>query len=107
MQYVTDGREKYIWFHYTGEEQFFDLTTDPLECAELSKDPKWQDRISVWRKRLAEINEERGDPRGKNGELVPQPDGAITLSPNYEKWKKKAEEEGKKGSGVRENRRRR
>ena len=23
MQYVTDGHEKYIWFHHTGEEQFF------------------------------------------------------------------------------------
>lgn len=91
MQYVTDGREKYIWFHYTGEEQFFDLTSDPLECNELSGDPKWQDRIAVWRKRLADINEDRGDPRGKEGKLVPQPEGGLTLSPNYEKWKKAAE----------------
>lgn len=92
MQYVTDGREKYIWFHYTGEEQFFDLTTDPLECDDLAGDAAWEDRIAVWRKRLADVNEERGDPRGKNGKLVPQPDGALTLSPNYEKWKKAAEE---------------
>ncbi|MEE2753020.1 MAG: arylsulfatase, partial [Candidatus Latescibacterota bacterium] len=24
MQYVTDGREKYIWYHHTDEEMFFD-----------------------------------------------------------------------------------
>ena len=37
MQYITDGREKFIWFHHTGDEQFFDLTSDPGECFDLSK----------------------------------------------------------------------
>jgi hypothetical protein len=41
---------------------------------------------------LAKINEDRGDPRGQNGKLVPRPDGALMTSPNYEKWKKRAEE---------------
>ena len=91
MQYVTDGHEKYIWFHHTGEEQFFNLDDDPLECCELSKDPAYQTRIAMWRRRLAEVNENRGDPRGQNGELVPQPDGALSLSPNYQKWKEAAQ----------------
>jgi arylsulfatase A-like enzyme len=91
MQYVTDGHEKYIWFHHTGEEQFFNLDDDPLECNELSKDPNYADRVQVWRKRLAQVNENRGDPRGQNGELVPQPDGALALSPNYQKWREAAE----------------
>ncbi|MDA0745264.1 MAG: arylsulfatase [bacterium] len=92
MQYVTDGLEKYIWFHHTGKEQFFDLEADPLECHDLAADPAQQDRIDIWRSRLAQINEERGDPRGKNGRLVPQPNGALTLSPNYQKWKDRAVE---------------
>ena len=90
MQYVTDGREKYIWFHHTGREQFFELSEDPQECCDLSTHPDCRPRIALWRKRLAKINEERGDPRGQNSELVPQPDGAIGLSPNYQKWKARA-----------------
>ena len=92
MQYVTDGREKYIWFHHTGKEQFFDLVADPGECCDLATAPAAHSRVEVWRQRLAAINEERGDPRGQGGELVSQPDGALGLSPNYQKWKKRAEE---------------
>lgn len=90
MQYVTDGREKYVWFHHTGEEQFFDLTADPGECVDLAADPAWQERIDAWRNRLAEVNEKRGDPRGQAGCLVPQPDGALRLSPNYACWRDRA-----------------
>jgi arylsulfatase len=91
MQYVTDGCEKYVWFHHTGEEQFFDLDKDPLECNDLSADPSQQARIDVWRQRLAQVNEQRGDPRGAGGKLVPQPDGALRLSPNYQRWKEAAD----------------
>ncbi|MEC9377319.1 MAG: arylsulfatase [Candidatus Latescibacterota bacterium] len=87
MQYVTDGDEKYIWFHHIGEEQFFDLRTDPHECHDLTRDPRAAERIDVWRKRLAQVNEERGDPRGQGGQLVPQPEGALRLSPNYSRWR--------------------
>lgn len=90
MQYVTDGKEKYIWYHHTGEEMFFDLRNDPLECHELSKSKAHAERVALWRKRLAEVNENRGDPRGKNGELVPQPEGALKLSPKYDEWKQRA-----------------
>jgi len=92
MQYVTDGREKYIWYHHTGEKMFFDLVEDPLECCDLSTSPGHADRVAVWRKRLAEINEKRGDPRGQGGELVPQPGGALALSPRYDEWKQRAAE---------------
>ena len=90
MQYLTDGREKYIWFHHTGEEQFFDLSTDPGECTDLSKDPSVASRLQSWRRRLAEIDENRGDPRGRDGELVVQPQGALALSPNYQRWRERA-----------------
>jgi len=90
MQYVTDGREKYVWYHHTGEEMFFDLEEDPLECRELSKSESHADRVNLWRKRLAEINENRGDPRGQSGELVVQTNGALRLSPKYDEWKERA-----------------
>ena len=91
MQYVTDGREKYIWFHHTGAEQFFDLVEDPGECRDLAGEASAQGRIEVWRRRLAAVNEGRGDPRGEGGRLLPQAQGALSLSPNYGKWKARAE----------------
>ena len=92
MQYVTDGREKYIWFHHTGKEQFFDLRQDPNECDDLATTPQAHPRLELWRQRLAQINEQRGDPRGQNGALVAQPQGALGLSPNYAQWKAQATE---------------
>ena len=89
MQYVTDGREKFVWFHHTGRQQFFNLSQDPQERYDLAAHPDWQERISLWRRRLAEINERRGDPRGQNGELVVQ-EKALILSPNYERWREAA-----------------
>src|SRR5690606_26025080 len=38
-QFATDGQEKYIWFSQTGEEQFFDLRSDPGECVNLAGRP--------------------------------------------------------------------
>jgi arylsulfatase len=91
MQYVTDGREKYVWFHHTGEEQFFDLTEDPGETRNLTSSISHQNRIGQWRERLAKINEERGDPRAVSGRLqVQKRNGALQLSPNYERWKQAA-----------------
>lgn len=92
MQYVTDGREKYIWFHHTGAEQFFDLAADPGECHDLAGTASAQARLDVWRRRLAQVDEGRGDPRGQDGRLVPQPGGALRLSPYYERWKARAAE---------------
>ncbi len=86
MQYLTDGREKYIWFHHTGREQLFDLANDPQELHDRSAEPSFQTRLRGWRHRLAEINERRGDPRGRNGDLVVQ-ESALLLSPNYQRWR--------------------
>ena len=90
MQYITDGCEKYIWFHAADRERFFHLEKDPGERNDLSKDPGSQERIAIWRQRLAEANELRGDLRGKDGKLVSQGNEATSLSPNYYKWKRRA-----------------
>ncbi len=91
MQFVTDGAEKYIWFHHTGRERFFDLRRDPGECLDLAPDPAAAPRVRHWRAVLAAVNAARGDPRGSGGALIPQLQGAPALSPFYDRWKQAAE----------------
>lgn len=81
MQYLTDGRTKYIWFPRTGREQLFDLTTDPYECHELSGDADEQERLRTWRGRLVEILAARDAGLTRDGELVPQTDRPPLVSP--------------------------
>ncbi|OXM15801.1 arylsulfatase [Paenibacillus herberti] len=47
--WVTDGKEKFIWYSQTGEEQFFDLTDDPQELHNAIADEDRQERIRYWR----------------------------------------------------------
>ncbi len=54
MQFLTDGREKYIWNPVTGAEQLFNLQADPDECRELSGNPDSAERLSFWKQRLVE-----------------------------------------------------
>ena len=61
MQYLTDGKEKYIWFPITGDEQLFDMTEDRLELVDLAKKPEHADRVTKWRQRLVELLGKRGD----------------------------------------------
>ncbi len=69
-QFVTDGREKYIWFTQSGEELFFDLTEDPQEEHDRSDDPAYADRVDLWRTRLAQVLAERGDDDLSDGESL-------------------------------------
>lgn len=80
MQYVTDGREKFIWFPRTGGEQFFDLTRDPYECTDLAADSAWIDTVGQWRDRLVEILAARDAGLTRDGSLVLQ-DGPPLVSP--------------------------
>jgi arylsulfatase A-like enzyme len=61
MQYLTDGREKYIWFPATGRVQLFDLSENRGERLDLAQDPTRRDRLDLWRRRLVEILAPRGD----------------------------------------------
>lgn len=54
MQYVTDGRRKFIWLPRIGVEQFFDLERDPGETRNLIHDQNAQEEIRKWRSRLAQ-----------------------------------------------------
>jgi arylsulfatase len=75
MQYLTDARRKFIWFPVTGKEQFFDLQRDPQELCDLSANPVYQSEISVWRQRLIQLLEKRGDGFASSGQLITRPDG--------------------------------
>ncbi len=52
MQYVTDGRRKFIWLPRIGIEQFFDLESDPGECVNLIDEPARGVEIERWRGNL-------------------------------------------------------
>ncbi len=62
MQYLTDGRRKYIWYPGTGNQHYFDLENDPDEMEELSASPAHQTDIEDWRARL--VAELDGRPEG-------------------------------------------
>ena len=73
MQWVTDGKEKYVWLSKDGGEQFFDLQVDPRELHDLALEPSPATvrRLDSWRERLT--RELAGRPEGyvENGRLVP------------------------------------
>ncbi|MCK5738688.1 arylsulfatase [bacterium] len=52
MQYLTDGRQKYIWHSRTGVEQLFDLTSDPTELFDLAAKVENADAVAGWRQRM-------------------------------------------------------
>lgn len=75
MQYLTDGREKYIWFPVTGQEQLFDLGADRQELHDLAADPAWAGPLSTWRQRLVERLGPRGDGFCDGRQLLVRPEG--------------------------------
>src|SRR5690625_164468 len=60
--YITDGKEKYIWFSRTGEEQFFDLEKDPQELVNLASSSDYVDHVELRRNQL--IHELTGREEG-------------------------------------------
>jgi arylsulfatase A-like enzyme len=61
MHYLTDGKEKYIYFPKSGDEQFFHIARDRNELYDLAKDPNYRDRVEIWRNRLIKLLSKRDD----------------------------------------------
>ncbi len=61
MHYLTDGKEKYVWFPTTGVEQFFDLVNDRQELRDLAQSSACASRVAMWRQRLVEHLARRPD----------------------------------------------
>ncbi|NLC46719.1 MAG: arylsulfatase [Firmicutes bacterium] len=75
MHYLTDGKEKYIWFPYLGTEQLFDLVNDPGEEVDLAAKPEYKERLELWRKRLvSELAAREGLVKGGRLQKKPIPD---------------------------------
>jgi len=78
----TDGRMKYIYHAFHGEEQLFDLGKDPHELNDLSSDPRAEAQLRTWRQPLVDHLSVRGDQWVKNGRLQSRKE-PIPRSPNF------------------------
>ncbi|NQU41988.1 sulfatase-like hydrolase/transferase, partial [bacterium] len=86
IQYVTDGRRKFIWLPRLNLEQFFDLEADPSENTDLIDTPDRQNEIREWRARLAQELEARDCGWAKDGTLLPPPDEPLVSSWKEKRW---------------------
>ncbi|MCL2639501.1 MAG: arylsulfatase [Phycisphaerales bacterium] len=88
MHYLTDGKRKYIWFPQKeggGQEQFFDLETDPTECQDLIDDRLRENEIALWQNRLTQVLTSRDCGWTKNGK--PFYPGTPMISPyKHKRW---------------------
>jgi arylsulfatase A-like enzyme len=79
---LTDGRVKYIFHAMDGEEQLFDLQSDPGELHDLAPDEEHAATLRLWRGRTVEHFAERGAPFVVGGKLGLRPNRML-YSPNY------------------------
>jgi arylsulfatase A-like enzyme len=84
MQYVTDGKRKYIWYPGPGTEQYFDLENDPREMHDLAGDTDRQAEIAKWRKRLVKEIDSRPEGFVQDGELATLGRNSPFCLPGYE-----------------------
>ena len=70
MHFLTDGRQKYIWFPGRGEEQLFDLRHDPLELDNLAESTGGEADLPRWRERLIKVLEGRPEGFVREGRLA-------------------------------------
>ena len=70
FHYLTDGKEKYIWFSQTGQEQFFDLTQDANEMQDLALDEAYYERVRYYRKELVKTLKDREEGFSDGEQLI-------------------------------------
>lgn len=70
MQFLTDGKEKYIWYTETGEEQLFDLVQDPEEIQNIAEIPQSRQRLEIWRSRMVKELAERPEDGLSDGKRL-------------------------------------
>ena len=81
---LTDGHTKYIFRAFYGDEQLFDIDSDPEELYNLASDKEYEDTLVRWRQRLIKQFEAegRGPDWVKDGKLLRRVKG-MRYSPNY------------------------
>lgn len=78
----TDGKTKYIYNAYHGQEQLFDLQSDPGERNDLSSDAAATPALRRWRARMVAHLEPRGEKWVKAGRLQTRKE-PTPRSPNF------------------------
>ncbi|NIK80270.1 arylsulfatase A-like enzyme [Paenibacillus castaneae] len=68
--YVTNGLMKYIWYSQSGEEQLFDLASDPSELHNKVDEPASLATLQLWRERLIRELTDREEGYVQDGKLV-------------------------------------
>lgn len=81
---ITDGHVKYIWFVRSGEEQLFDIDTDPGETKNLTSEAGYGDRLEEMRGLMKQHLSERGEEWVKDG-ILQRRVTTLLYSPNYPK----------------------
>jgi len=76
--WMTDGKQKYIWWSQHGDEQLFDLEADPQELHDLAAERP--DDVKRWRQRLARELEGREEGYVQDGKLIAGRPQKPTLS---------------------------
>jgi arylsulfatase A-like enzyme len=71
LQWVTDGRTKYLWASGTGNEELFDLVDDPGELRNLAPLREHAELLQRWRGRLIDALDGREEGFVADGELRP------------------------------------
>jgi len=84
MQYLTDGKSKYIWYPGLGQEQYFNLENDPNEMNDLTNNPDYVDELDKYRSIL--INQLKDRPEGfvDSNKLVNLSNPTSSTLPGYE-----------------------
>ena len=85
MQFVTDGRYKYVWLPRADTEQFFDLETDPGELHNRIYDNAMHPHIECLRNYMINVLGMRDNGMVKDRQLVSQENMPPQVSPHYMK----------------------
>lgn len=83
MQYLTDGKIKYIWFPRLDAEQLFDLESDPYELHNLSEMAEYSGILKTWRLKLVRELEKRDCGMTDGDKLVSQKGKPGIASPHF------------------------
>lgn len=78
---LTDGKQKYVWNYSNGVQELYDLSKDPTECTNRISNKKYAKSLLMWRERMKNHLEERGEKWVKDGELQVLP--SVLKSPNF------------------------
>ncbi|OUN91555.1 arylsulfatase [Blautia sp. An46] len=69
--WIVTETDKYIWHSQTGQEQYFDLASDPHELTDLIMDPSRQNRIRELRTYLVQSLKDRPEGFTNGEDLIP------------------------------------